>query len=57
MTKQECLEKLRALTFAPKSQAEYWMACNYFCTVKELTEEEFATVEPWYKNAIKEMME
>lgn len=53
MTKQECLNQLRAITFAPKSQAAYWMACNYYDTVSDLTEDEFDTVSNWYNNELK----
>lgn len=55
MLKQTCTEELRKITFNPKSQASYWMACNYYCTVKDLSEEEFKAVSEWYENALKEM--
>ena len=49
MTKQECLNKLDLIIESTCSQAKYITACNYYDTVSELTEEEFATVSDWYK--------
>ena len=52
MTKQEGLSKLDSIIESTCSQAKYITACNYYDTVSDFTEEEFATVADWYKSNI-----